>query len=390
MATFRIQDEELSATLDPRVGNGFRVQSSPRPYDVEFVTEQSPRETVEALILAASHPLILIDRKVLDLYFADSTIVTATPMLVVDATEDFKQIEGSLEVCEFLERERATKTSTLLVVGGGIVQDVGGFAASIYKRGIPWIYLPTTLLAQGDSSIGGKTGLNHRSTKNLLAIFSAPRRVVIHSGFLPTLSSEDMQSGLGEIFRLHVTGGVDFLAEYEAKFPRYQAGDVSVVPELLVSALSAKRAIIERDEFELDLRRCMNYGHSTGHAFEVLADYAIPHGIAVAVGMLLENQIAMRRGILERQDHQRLLRGVRPLVPRRVLDLLRTLDLERVVDLLSRDKKTEGKTLKLIVLEHVGQIRFIDLPLEPETQALIREALDAVLEELQPSAMAEA
>ncbi len=122
----------------------------------------------------------------------------------------------------------------------------------------------------------------------------------------------------------------------------------------------------------------------------MLADYAIPHGIAVAVGMLLENQIAMRRGILERQDHQRLLRGVRPLVPRRVLDLLRTLDLERVVDLLSRDKKTEGKTLKLIVLEHIGQIRFIDLPLEPETKALIREALDAVLEELQPSAMAEA
>lgn len=386
MARFRIQDVELEATpgglSDSGAERSLRIASVPRPYTVEFAGQGSASATVEGLIRETAAPLVMIDRKVQALHFAQSDVLSKVPTLVVDAEEQFKTIEGSLAVCEFLQDNKATKSTHFYVIGGGIIQDVGGFAAGIYKRGIPWTYVPTTLLAQGDSGIGAKTGLNYKSTKNLLAIFSAPRRVVIHTGFLDTLSEQDLLSGLGEIFRLHVTGGPEFLNYYEQTIPRYVAGDKTAVEDLVRSALSAKKAIIERDEFEVDLRRCMNYGHSVGHAFEVLCDHTIPHGTAVVIGMLIENQVAISRGILAPEIHQRILAGARPLINDTVRSILSGLKVDSIVDLLARDKKAEAGILKLIVLETVGQIRFIDLPLEPATADLLGGCLRTVLSEL--------
>ena len=383
MAEFQIKNTHLTADPDPRHGaSGFTVKSVPRTYTVDWLGDQPVMDMIRTLINTSSHPLVYIDRKVKALHFADESLFEGCAQMVVDASEALKTLDGALQLTEFLDSNSATKSTMLIVIGGGIVQDVAGFACCIYKRGIPWTYIPTTFLAQGDSGMGGKAGLNYRGAKNILALFSAPRQVIIHPHFLSTLREEDLLSGLGEVYRLHVTGGPDFLSIYEAGYHRYQFGDRRVLNDLLVSALSVKRAVIEEDEFETDIRRAMNYGHSMGHAFEALTDHAIPHGTAVVLGMLVENQISHGRGLLSSEDLERLRNNARPLITERVRSLMREMDASEILDILGRDKKSEGKVLKLALLEKPGRINFADLALVPETLTLIHEAIAEVVSRL--------
>jgi 3-dehydroquinate synthase len=346
---------------------------------VDWLSETSIEDMVRDIIGAASHPLVYIDRKVRSLHFTSESTIESCPQLIIDASESLKTIEGALQLTEFLDSNGATKSTVLIVIGGGVVQDVAGFACCIYKRGIPWIYIPTTFLAQGDSGMGGKAGLNYKGAKNILALFSAPRRVVIHTGFLSSLLEEDFLSGLGEVYRLHVTGGPEFLSIYEAGYQRYRDGNRRVLNDLLVSALSVKRAVIEEDEFEIDIRRAMNYGHSMGHAFETLTDHAIPHGTAVVLGMLVENEISHSMGLLSSDELVRLRTNAHPLISERVRTLVRVMDTSGILEILGRDKKSEGNVLKLAVLETAGRIKFVDLPLVPQTRTMIQEALAEVV-----------
>lgn len=382
VGSFRIQEHAFHAPSDPREDGAFWVRSVPRPYRVEFPEGNSPGILVADLAQAARHPLLLVDRKVAQIHLDGHPQLGALPRFVVDANERAKSIVTVLEIVEFLEANRATRTTALFVVGGGIVQDLGAFAAYLYKRGLPWTFVATTLLAQGDSGIGGKTALNHKNTKNLLALFSAPRKVVIDLGFIDTLGEDDVLSGMGEIYRLHVTGGEEFLAGFEEQFPRFRAGSRDALRRLIVGALSVKRAVVEEDEFELDLRRSLNYGHSFGHALEALVDFRIPHGIAVTIGMLVENEVSVRRGLLSQGQRDRLLRCGSPLVPDASRRVLASVRLDEILDLLRRDKKTEGNTLKLVVPESIGQIRFIDLELDLPTVELLKGSLHAVLDAL--------
>jgi 3-dehydroquinate synthase len=252
----------------------------------------------------------------------------------------------------------------------------------MYKRGLPWTFVPTTLLAQGDSCVGGKTALNHQKTKNLLALFSAPRRVIIETGFLATLPRGDLLSGVGEIFRLCITGGPGFLEIFAKLLPAFLAGDAKATMELISNSLSVKRAVVEFDEFELDIRRSMNYGHSFGHALEALTDFRIPHGVGVTIGILVENEIAHRRGMLPRSERDYMVALGRQIIPEECWQVFSQASLDGVLDLLRRDKKTEGAVLKLATLEKIGQMRFIDFVLDEGGEVELRTAVAAVLTEI--------
>lgn len=382
MPSFRIQQREFAAELDPREGAGFAVKSVPRPYRVELAASPAPGETVAAQVAGARHPLLMTDRRVASLHLDANAALRAVPRFSMDAREENKQIATVLQVIDFLEQQRATRTSMLFVVGGGIVQDVAAFAACMYKRGMPWTFVPTTLLAQGDSGIGSKAALNHAKTKNLLGLFSAPRKVVMDVGFLRSLAEAELLSGLGEIFRLHVTGGREFLAAFEREFPEARAGSERALCNLLAGALSVKRAVIEVDEYEVDLRRSLNYGHSFGHALEAMVDYRIPHGSAVAIGMLVENEIAQRKGLLNRADRDLMRRLAKPLVSAASRRELSGVKLDGLLELLRKDKKTEGNALKLVVPEALGSIRFVDLELDAGTVGLVGECVAAVVDAL--------
>src|SRR5664280_66978 len=218
--------------------------------------------------------------------------------------------------------------------------------------------------------------------RNLVGVFSAPRHIVIHTGFLGSLPSDDLVSGLGEVFRLSIIGGPSFLDTFERLTPAAIAGDHLVLDQLIRMALSVKRAVVEVDEFELDLRRSMNFGHSIGHALEAITGHAIPHGIAVAVGVLVEADISHQRGMLSEDERTRLLRAGGPIIPNRVRSVLAEVSLDDILNVLFRDKKVEGTVLKLVVPEYIGQIRFIDFPLEPASVPLLEDALRRVLVEM--------
>lgn len=382
MPKFRIQDTELEAPLDIASFEGIAIQSVPYPYNVEFAGEGPVIGHLEALIGGAQNPIVLIDANIRDLYLKDSGVLADIPTLALDADEKMKNIYSAITAAEFLEDNNANKQGMYFVIGGGVIQDIGAFSAAMYKRGMPWTFVPTTLLAQTDSCVGGKTGLNHRNTKNLTALFSAPRKVHIDIGFLETLPREDQLSGLGEAFRLCVTGGPAFLDAFEDNLNRWLAGDKRAIDTIICQSLSVKRAVVEEDEFEIDLRRSMNYGHSLGHALESLVDFRIPHGMAVAIGILVENEISHARGLLSKGERDRMLAIGRHLVSDSARKELASLNLDGIVDLLRKDKKTLGSTLKLVVVEKVGQIRFINLELNDETAGQIRRTIDAVLGDL--------
>jgi 3-dehydroquinate synthase len=380
--TFRIQEREFSAPFDLEGADALTVLSSPRPYEVCFASSRDLSEAIAELVAETPHSVILADRRPFEAHLKHDSALMSSPTMVVDASEEFKSVESALDVVDFMDTQRVSRSSLFVVIGGGIVQDVGAFAACVYKRGVPWAYVPTTMLAQADSCIGAKSGLNFHGAKNLVGVFSAPRRILVHTGFLATLGAEDLLSGLGEVFRLSVIGGPEFLERFEDRLPLAAAGDLQVLDHLIQAALSVKRAVIEVDEFELDLRRSMNFGHSIGHALEAISRHAIPHGIAVAVGVLVEADISHRQGMLSAEDRSRLLRAGGPLVPDRVRIILDNLALDDILDVLARDKKVEGAVLKLVVPEYVGQIRFIDLALEPASIPVLEDSLRHVLVEI--------
>lgn len=383
MASFWVGDSEFElsgTTLD--AGDGaFVVRSSPRSYAVDFLP--SHPGTAEAVLDAVGrhrHAALVGDRRVLDLHLQGG--LDGTPCLALDATEALKSLDGAAQVLDFLVEAGAGKDTMVVAVGGGIIQDVVGFAAGVLKRGVPWTYVPTTLLSQADSCIGSKTGINFRRTKNLLGIFYAPRQVLVHPGFVATLQHHDLLSGLGEIYKLCITGGLECLATFERHLDEALAGDAEVLRGLAALSLAVKRPVIEADERDTDLRRALNFGHSIGHALESVTDYAVPHGIAVTIGALVESELSRQRGRLPDEDFDRLLTTGRALLPPELAGLVAAADLGALLDALGRDKKVEGRTLKLAVPVEIGRIEFLDFPLDGTSLVILERSIRSVLDQL--------
>jgi 3-dehydroquinate synthase len=383
MKNFCINGVSLSFNADcSGVGQPLHIKSIPRSYSVDFYDTDEIDGRFLQSDLDQKNTLLLGDEKIFSEYFIKHAIAQRVPKFSVHAVEETKNLDTVLNIVAFLERHRASKSSMVYVVGGGIVQDLGAFAAYLYKRGIPWTFVPTTLLSQADSCVGGKTALNHQSTKNLLALFSAPRQIVIATGFLRTLAYEDWLSGGGEILRLCITGGENSLEYLERRIDAFLLRDLGVTSKLIEICLKIKRAVVEYDEFELDIRRCMNYGHSFGHALEALTEYKIPHGVGVALGILVENEISYLRGVLSHNQRNRIITLANKIVPKSSWTHFHELRLDGVLDLLRRDKKAEGNILKIATLASIGRIDFIDLPLDEVGVSEIRKAYDGVVSEV--------
>ncbi|MDR2866979.1 MAG: 3-dehydroquinate synthase [Methanomassiliicoccaceae archaeon] len=354
--------------------DGFTVRSVPRSYDVTIKNDPDPAPDIQTLLDENSGNLLLIDERVYDLHFKCLN-VEERRILKAPATEEFKTLNGFEEVIAFLEKNQFTKGEKLIVVGGGIIQDVGAFVGACYKRGINWVFFPTTLLAMCDSCIGGKAGINHNRGKNQLALFSAPREVIVNIGFLRTLSDHDIKSGMGEILKLLVTGGEETLGIYRKEVAHGKVRNFESYKPLILSALSVKRAVIEEDEFELFYRKSLNYGHTIGHAIEVLSEYRIPHGQAVIMGMVIVNKLAMNRGILNNADYKETQRLSKELLGD---SILKGISLEGLSGLLKKDKKTEGNTINFVFISKLGDTMFIKTELNQE---LIREIDETIQQE---------
>ena len=259
------------------------------------------------------------------------------------AVESTKTLETVMDVFDKLSSKNFTKKNKLIVIGGGITQDIGGFVASIFKRGIDWVFIPTTLLSMADSAIGGKVGIN-RSSKNVVAAFSAPNEVYISDWFLSTLKNDDIISGLGECIKMAIIGGPN---SYSLFLEKYAKNDILGIIKL---TSTIKKPIIEYDELETGIRKVLNYGHTFGHALEGASNHEIPHGIAVLLGMYMEN-------LVFEANLNEVNKTIIDIVPER----FKTMKLDYSVFLrhLQSDKKNLGSKICCIVFDQIGKCQFV-------------------------------
>ncbi|MDD4004443.1 MAG: 3-dehydroquinate synthase [Elusimicrobiaceae bacterium] len=364
---FLVDGHGCSCALPGRSGE-LAIRSALGGYKVVFRRAGEGFRQINGL--AGEGAFFLIDGAVLRLH-RKRLKLPVSRVLAVKAGEQLKTLAGVKKIFSFLNKNNFTRADRLVIIGGGTVQDSGGFAAACYKRGVRWTFAPTTLLSMCDSCIGAKTGVNFERAKNQLGVFYAPEQVIVEPDFLLTLPACHVRSGLGEILKLAVTGGPAALGLYRRLFPAAAGGCRESLNELVKMSLSVKKAVIELDEFEKHYRKTLNYGHTVGHALETLSRYKISHGLAIAMGMAAANELAVSRGLLAPDDCAELNRlcvlladrGLPSLVPAHLLALLK------------KDKKAGRNGLTLALCAKAGDLRLVTV--KPDL-ALAREIVAAL------------
>jgi 3-dehydroquinate synthase len=281
-------------------------------------------------------------------------------LLEVAAGEGSKDLATFGSLLERLRGQGFTRADCVLALGGGVVGDLAGFAAGCYMRGIPHVQLPTTLLSQVDSSVGGKTAINVGQGKNYCGLFHQPAAVYIDVDCLATLPAAEYLSGLGEVLKygvIHKAGLFDFL---EQERDAVLARDPEVLVPLVTRCCRAKAGVVEADEREGGLRRVLNYGHTVGHAVEALHGYGLPHGVCVAYGMRAAARLAHELGLLDAASlarHQALLDAYG--LAQEPLDCL---DVDAALELMRGDKKAARGNLVFVLPEAMGRVRVVEDP----------------------------
>ena len=283
-----------------------------------------------------------------------------------EAHKNQKTLDDLLTRLLELHAERST---TLIAFGGGVVGDIGGFAAAIYQRGIPLVQIPTTLLAQVDSSVGGKTGINHPLGKNMIGAFWQPRAVLIDIAVLATLPDRELSAGLAEVIKYGAIRDAGFFAWLEANIASLLARDGKALTHAIHRSCAIKAEIVAADERESGERALLNFGHTFGHAIEAAQGYGTwLHGEAVAAGMACAARLSERVCGLASSDTERLRKLVAaaklPIAPPKIAT-------DRWLALMRRDKKVLGGTMRFVLLERLGHAIVCDAVAEADVVASI-------------------
>lgn len=268
--------------------------------------------------------------------------------------ESTKSIAHWSSILDELVSMNAQRDATIIALGGGVVGDLAGFAAASYMRGISVVQMPTTLLAQVDAAIGGKTGINHPMGKNLIGAFHAPQAVVIDLSTLATLEQRDYQAGLAEVIKYGAIGDIGFFAWLESQIDALNQRDIHALQAAVERSVSAKKKVVVADEKESGQRALLNFGHTFGHALETLTGYeTLLHGEAVAIGMVLASRLSERLGMAPTGTTHRLTTLID------ALGLPTTLpaghDPQTIIERMRLDKKNRDNTIRLVLLEELGQ-----------------------------------
>lgn len=269
--------------------------------------------------------------------------------------EESKSLAEFSRVQDSLVEHQLDRGSTLIALGGGVVGDLGGFAAAVYMRGISYVQIPTTLQAQVDASVGGKTAINHPKGKNLIGAFHQPKLVIIDVDTLKTLPQRDIRAGLIEVIKMGVIRDEPLFEMVEKNLEAILNLEDAVLIEMISSACVNKAEIVAKDEKESGLRMLLNYGHTFGHALEALTRYnRYRHGEAVSIGLNCAARLAVNLGMFSETDFQRQ----RSLLKRAKLPLTFPDDLtpEALCDAMYLDKKTLGGKLRLILPTRIGEV----------------------------------
>ena len=273
------------------------------------------------------------------------------PIVLPDG-EEYKTFDSLNLVFDALLANKCDRKTTLVALGGGVIGDLTGFAAASYMRGVPFVQVPTTLLAQVDSSVGGKTGINHPLGKNMIGAFYQPRAVIADTSTLDTLPDRELSAGLAEVIKHGAILDAAFFDWIEANIGKLVARDADALAHAIARSCEIKADVVRRDEREGGLRAVLNFGHTFGHAIEAGMGYgAWLHGEAVGCGMVMAADLSQRLGLVDAATVER----VRALVAAAGLPVVAPdLGVERWIDLMEVDKKNEGGAIKFILLKPLG------------------------------------
>ena len=274
------------------------------------------------------------------------------PLLTFEEGETNKTLDTANAIVTQLLDHGAKRDSLAIVIGGGMVGDTAGFAAAIFLRGIDLVHVPTTLLAQIDSSLGGKVAVNHPKGKNLIGAFHPPRAVISDTATLDTLPPRELLSGIFEALKGGVIGDPSLFELFETRRDAVLGRDPATIDELVAKAIRVKADIVSADEKEADLRRLLNYGHTIGHGIEAALHYqTLTHGEAVAWGMIAANAVALRRGVLGEEERHRIDAAIRACAPAP----LPQLDPDAIFAATEHDKKNTGSARIMVLPERIGR-----------------------------------
>ena len=347
------------------------IKSSIHDYTVEIVDDLLKHIENEL----SSGAFFIIDVNVYKLYFSNN-IFEKFPnnFLTIEPTETNKSIDKCKTIIEKLVEKKIRHNQRLVAIGGGITQDITAFIASIYLRGIDWAFIPTTLLAQADSCIGGKTSINLKDIKNIIGGFNPPIRIYLDFKFLETLSEEDIKSGIGEILHFYYYSNSPYIEKMMGEYINLLKNPKNLL-QYIIESLMIKKMVIEIDEFDKDERNKFNYGHTFGHAIETATNYGIKHGQAVTVGMDIANYISCHNGLMDAANYNKAKQILEINFPKyNWLNFNNGLFLES----LAKDKKNKGEKLGCILSEGPGKLTKKFLSIDEKFKSLMKNYFENI------------
>ena len=277
--------------------------------------------------------------------------------------ETVKTLASVDTIFDKLLQARCDRETPLIALGGGVVGDIAGFAAACYQRGAPYVQIPTTLLAQVDSSVGGKTGVNHALGKNMIGAFYQPRRVLADTATLDTLDARQFSAGMAEVIKYGLINDAEFFTFLEHNITAAMARDADILATIIQRSCENKSRIVEQDERESGARALLNLGHTFAHAIEAGSGYQTwLHGEAVGVGLAMAARLSARLNLLADDSVARIeqLLGAAGLSAQAFGAKFDDLSVETMLDLMRGDKKNRGGKLRLVVLTAIGRAKIID------------------------------
>ncbi len=342
------------------------IKSALREYHVEFVKGFVPH--LKAELAAGGTPIIDAGVfRAFELRIRDA--LGGKDPILIEANEENKTLEKSAELVQALVARGVRRNERLVAVGGGVIQDIAGFTASILYRGVAWVFFPTTLLAQADSCIGSKTSLNLGGKKNLVGTFYPPSCIYLDTNFLESLPIDDIKSGIGEMMHFYLYAGSPCFEKLIGDYEKVLHERALLIP-YIEESLSIKKSVIEKDEFDQGERNKFNYGHTFGHALESATGYAVNHGQAVTVGMDLANFLSWKLGLMFEETFRELHGKLRINFPDHNLG---GVDLGAYLDALMKDKKNIGTNVGCILAEAAGKLLKKQVPEDGHLRNLISE-----------------
>jgi len=301
---------------------------------------------------------------------SDFECMKGAQLITIPATDTHKTLESLSHVWSELQRMGATRHSLMVNLGGGMVTDLGGFAASTFKRGIPYINIPTTLLSMVDASVGGKTGINFGGLKNEIGVFNNARSVILDTTFLRTMDHENICSGYAEMLKHGLINNEEMWAEL-LNFNLESLEHLDILGRMVAESVAVKQRIVTEDPTEQGIRKALNLGHTAGHAFESLALERKPvlHGYAVAWGMIVELYLCCVKTNFPQDQMRQTVAFIKENYGRMEITCD---DYPHLIELMHHDKKNQGNSINFTLLGGIGDIRINQTATEEE----IKDALD--------------